>query len=73
MESAKMVSDEVAEREYYEHLTEEEKKKYREMTPEQKRRVLTENKLEYQESITWEENAGMSQLTDRIEGHSFQG
>ncbi len=71
-QNMKMSSD-ATEREYYEHLTEEEKEKYRNMTPEQKRRVLTENKLEYQESVTWEENAGMNQLTDRIEGHSFQG
>jgi hypothetical protein len=42
------------------------------MTPEQKRIVLTENKLEYQESRVWEKNEGMSQLTDRLATNSFQ-
>ncbi len=64
--------DTAVEKAYYEHLTEEEKEKYRQMTPEQKRIVLTENKLEYQESRVWEKNEGMSQLTDRLATNSFQ-
>lgn len=58
---------------FLEKLDKEDKERFFNMTDEEKKMVITENKLAHAEAKIQEENASMSQLTDRIASKSFQG
>lgn len=54
-------------------LDNEDKKRFYNMTDEEKRNAITENMLAHEEERKREENADMNQLVDRIASNSFQG
>ena len=58
---------------FLEKLNTEDRERFFNMTEEEKRLTLSENKLAHAEEKVREENAEMNQLTDRIASKSFQG
>lgn len=54
-------------------LDNEDKKRFYNMTDEEKRNAITENMLAHEEERKREENADMNQLVDRLASNSFQG
>lgn len=58
---------------FLEKLNREDRERFFNMTEEEKRTVITENKLAHEEQRIQEENAEMNQLVDRIASKSFQG
>lgn len=58
---------------FLEKLSEEDRQKFYNMSQEEKRTVITENLLSHEDARLWENNAGISQLIDRIVTKSFQG
>ena len=58
---------------FLEKLNTEDRERFFNMTEEEKRLTISENKLEKKKKKVREENAEMNQLTDRIASKSFQG
>jgi hypothetical protein len=58
---------------FLEKLNQQDRERFYHMTAEQRRETITENKLAHEEEKLEEENAAMSQLTDRIASKNFQG
>lgn len=58
---------------FLEKLSEEDRQKFYNMSQEEKRTVITENLLSHQDDRLWDNDAGISQLIDRIATKSFQG
>lgn len=58
---------------FLEKLNAEDRERFFNMTEEEKRLTISENKLAHAEEKVREENAEMNQLTDRIASKSFQG
>lgn len=54
-------------------LDNEDRKRFFNMTAEEKRNAVTENMLAHEEERKREENADMNQLVDRLASNSFQG
>lgn len=54
-------------------LNQEDRERFYNMTAEEKRNAITENKLAHEEQKLEAEDAKMSQLVDRIASKSFQG
>lgn len=54
-------------------LSKEDRAIFSNMTDEERRMAITENRLAKEEAKIQEENADMSQLADRIATKSFQG
>lgn len=68
-----MAKDLPKELDFLEKLNREDRERFFNMTEEEKRTVITENKLAHAEQRIQEENAEMNQLVDRIASKSFQG
>lgn len=58
---------------FLEKLNSKDRERFFNMTEEEQKIVITENKLAHAEERIEEENAEMSQLVDRIASKSFQG
>lgn len=58
---------------FLEKLSTEDRERFFNMTEEEKKRAVFENKLAHAEEKVREEDAEMSQLVDRIASKSFQG
>ncbi|MBO5484520.1 MAG: hypothetical protein J5979_04840 [Lachnospiraceae bacterium] len=58
---------------FLEKLDAADREKFYNMTEEEKRKVIFENKLAHAEEKATEEGRQMSQLVDRIASKSFQG
>lgn len=58
---------------FLEKLNAEDRERFFQMTEEEKKRTIFENRLAHAEAKVQEENAEMSQLADRIASKSFQG
>ncbi|MDE6568945.1 MAG: hypothetical protein K2K70_14640 [Lachnospiraceae bacterium] len=54
-------------------LDKEDRERFLAQPKEVQERAVTENKLAKEEQKLWEENAGVSQLADRLASKSFQG
>lgn len=54
------------------HLDEEDRRRFLARPKEVQERAVTQNKIAKEDQKLWEEDAGISQLADRIASKSFQ-